>query len=71
LAINCTPGPANSFLINIDKDVPTIPANNAKIMYKIPISFALDDQNHLSNHIERPEPNLKKQIRTAILVNIK
>ena len=53
--MNCIPGPANSTLINIDKDVPTTPANNAKIIYKIPISLALDDQNHLSNHIDLSE----------------
>jgi len=58
LAIYCTPGPANSTLINTDKDVPTIPANNAKIIYKIPISLALDDQNHLSNHMDLAEINL-------------
>ena len=48
-AINWTPGPDNSNLINAEKAVPTRPDNKAKIKYKIPISLALDDQNHLSN----------------------
>ena len=47
--IYCIPGAANSILINIDKEVPIKPENPAKIKYNIPISFALDDQNHLSN----------------------
>ena len=49
-AIYWTPGPDSSNLINTEKAVPIKPANKAKIRYKTPISFALDDQNHLSNH---------------------
>lgn len=49
-AINCTPGLDNSNRINTEKAVPTNPANNAKIRYKVPMSLALDDKNHLSNH---------------------
>jgi len=49
-AIYCTPGPANSNLISKENPVPINPENNAKIKYKVPISFALDDKNHLSCH---------------------
>jgi hypothetical protein len=48
----CTPGPANSNLINTEKAVPTKPENKAKIRYNVPISLALQDNNHLSVHIE-------------------
>jgi hypothetical protein len=51
LEINCTPGPDNSILIKTDNEVPTTPANNAKIIYNTPISFALLDHNHLSSHM--------------------
>jgi hypothetical protein len=50
-AINCTPGADNSNLIKTEKAVPINPDNNANIRYSVPISFALDEQNHLSNHI--------------------
>jgi hypothetical protein len=50
--IYCTPGPDNSNLINTEKAVPINPENNAKIKYNVPISFALDEKNHLSNHRE-------------------
>ena len=49
-AIYWTPGPDSSNLINTEKAVPIKPDNKAKIRYKTPISFALDDKNHLSNH---------------------
>ena len=48
----CTPGPANSNLISTEKAVPTNPENKAKIKYKVPMSFALQDKNHLSVHKE-------------------
>jgi hypothetical protein len=51
-AIYCTPGPANSNLINTEKAVPTSPENKAKIRYKVPISLALQDKNNRSVHIE-------------------
>ena len=51
-AMYCTPGPDNSILIKTEKAVPSSPANNAKIKYNVPISFALLDQNQRSNHIE-------------------
>jgi hypothetical protein len=35
-------------LENITQAVPNIPKNNANIRYKIPISLALEDINHLS-----------------------
>jgi hypothetical protein len=50
--IYCTPGPDNSNLINTEKAVPINPENNAKIKYSVPISLALDEKNHLSNHRE-------------------
>jgi hypothetical protein len=50
--IYCTPGPDNSNLINTEKSVPINPENNAKIKYSVPISLALDEKNHLSNHRE-------------------
>jgi hypothetical protein len=46
--INCTPGPLSSNLIKTEKAVPNKPENNAKIKYKVPISFALVERNHLS-----------------------
>jgi hypothetical protein len=53
--IYCTPGPDNSNLINTEKAVPTNPDNKAKIRYKVPISLALEDKNHLSIHKEISE----------------
>jgi len=50
-AINCTPGPDNSNLINTEKAVPAKPENTANIKYNVPISLALQDRNHLSLHI--------------------
>jgi hypothetical protein len=51
-AINWTPGPDNSNLINTEYAVPINPENNAKIRYNVPISLALQDKNHRSVHIE-------------------
>lgn len=34
-----------------EKAVPIKPENNANIKYKVPISLALEDKNHLSFHI--------------------
>ena len=48
--IYCTPGPDNSNLIKTENAVPTKPENNANIKYKVPISLAFDDKNHLSCH---------------------
>ena len=45
-----TPGADSSNLISTEKAVPIKPDNKAKIRYKTPISFAFDDQNHLSSH---------------------
>ena len=47
-AMNWTPGPDSSNLIKTEKAVPTKPDNKAKIRYKIPMSLALDEKNHLS-----------------------
>jgi hypothetical protein len=47
-AIYCTPGPLNSILIKTEKAVPNNPENNANIKYKVPISLAFVDKNHLS-----------------------
>lgn len=49
-AINCTPGPDNSNRINTENAVPIKPENKANMRYKVPISLALLDKNHLSNH---------------------
>lgn len=49
-AIYCTPGPDNSNLISTENAVPIKPENNENIKYKVPISFALEDKNHLSCH---------------------
>ena len=46
--MNWTPGPDSSNLIKTEKAVPTKPDNKAKIRYKIPMSLALDEKNHLS-----------------------
>lgn len=51
----CIPGPDNSNLINTEKAVPINPENKAKIKYNVPISFAFDDKNHLSNQREISE----------------
>jgi hypothetical protein len=51
----CTPGPDNSNLINTEKAVPINPENKAKIKYNVPISFAFEDRNHLSNQREISE----------------
>ena len=51
-AIYWTPGPDNSSLIKTENAVPSNPENNAKIRYKVPISFALHDKNQRSHHIE-------------------
>ena len=50
-AIYCTPGPDNSRRIRTENDVPINPENIASIKYNVPISFALDERNHLSFHI--------------------
>jgi hypothetical protein len=50
-AINCTPGADSSNLIKTEKAVPINPASKANIRYNVPISLALVEQNHLSNHI--------------------
>jgi hypothetical protein len=50
--INWTPGPLSSNLIKTEKAVPNSPENNAKIKYKVPISLAFVEKNHLSNPIE-------------------
>ena len=47
----CTPGPLNSILISTEKAVPNKPENIAKIKYKVPISLALVDKNHLSSQL--------------------
>ena len=49
-AIYCTPGPDNANLISTENDVPANPANKAKIKYKVPMSLALLDRNHLCFH---------------------
>ena len=49
-----TPGPDNSILISTENAVPINPENNAKIRYKVPISFALLDKNQRSHHIVIP-----------------
>ena len=46
----CTPGPDNSKRIKTENAVPIKPENKANIKYRVPISFALDDKNHLSVH---------------------
>ena len=50
----CTPGADNSNLIRTENAVPSSPENNANIRYKVPISLALLERNHLSFHIEIP-----------------
>jgi hypothetical protein len=51
-AINCTPGPDSSNLINTEKAVPTKPDNKATIRYNVPISLAFEDHNHLSIQLD-------------------
>jgi len=45
---NCTPGAANSNLINTENAVPIIPANTEKIKYNVPISLALVENNQFT-----------------------
>ena len=52
MAINWTPGPLSSNLINTEKAVPNNPENKAKIKYKVPISLALVDKNHRSTQLD-------------------
>jgi hypothetical protein len=66
-AIYWTPGPDNSILIKTERDVPTIPENKANIKYNTPISFALADQNHLSNHWDRAFIIIKNKNNSRIL----
>lgn len=49
-AIYWTPGPLNSNLIKTEKAVPSNPENKANIRYRVPISLAFEDKNHLSVH---------------------
>lgn len=56
-----TPGPLSSILINTENAVPNKPENNAKIKYKVPISLAFVDQNHLSVQDETIESALVQQ----------
>ena len=42
------PGPLNSNLIKTEKAVPNNPENKANIRYRVPISLAFVDRNHLS-----------------------
>jgi hypothetical protein len=56
--INCTPGPLSSNLIKTEKAVPNKPENKENIKYKVPISFALVDKNHLSVPIDISDLNL-------------
>ena len=48
----CTPCALHSILISTENAVPTKPENKANIKYKVPISLAFEDQNHLSKNIE-------------------
>jgi hypothetical protein len=57
-AIYCTPGPLNSILIKTEKAVPNRPENNANIKYRVPISLAFVDKNHLSVQRDMDEYNL-------------
>ena len=47
-AIYWTPGPLNSNLIKTENAVPSNPENKANIRYKLPISLAFEEYNHLS-----------------------
>lgn len=52
LDMNWTPGPLSSNLINTENAVPNNPENKANIKYKVPISLALVELNHLSIAID-------------------
>jgi hypothetical protein len=69
-AIYCTPGPDNSSLISTEKAVPNKPENNAKIRYKVPISFALLDKNQRSHHIDISDVFLFKFLSSKLIVLI-
>jgi hypothetical protein len=57
--MNCTPGPLNSNLISTDIAVPNNPENKANIKYRVPISLALVELNHLSIPIDISDLNLR------------
>jgi hypothetical protein len=57
-AMYWTPGPLNSNLIKTEKAVPNNPENIEKIKYSVPISLALEDNNHLSVQSEILDFNL-------------
>ena len=66
----CTPGPDNSNLIKTEKAVPNNPENNANIKYNTPISLALLDKNHLSNHKDIPLTFSRQAARFLSLFNV-
>jgi hypothetical protein len=57
-AIYWTPGPLSSNLIRTEKAVPNNPENIENIKYSVPISLALEDNNHLSVQSEILDFNL-------------
>ena len=67
-AIYWTPGPLNSNLIKTEKAVPNSPENNANIRYNVPISFALDDKNHLSVQSEILDFKLFCIVLSSVLI---
>jgi hypothetical protein len=58
----CTPGPLNSNLIKTEKAVPNKPENTEKIKYKVPISLAFEDKNHLSVQIDIDDLRIFKEL---------
>jgi|SRR5438105_13089828 len=67
-AIYCIPGPLNSNLIKTEKAVPNNPENRANIKYKVPISLAFVDKNHLSLHIDIDDFKLFNPSTEALLL---
>jgi hypothetical protein len=65
--IYCTPGPESSNLISTENAVPINPENNANIKYRVPISLALDDKNHLSVQSEILDFNILLLFLVTIL----
>lgn len=62
LDMNWTPGPLSSNLIITEKAVPDNPENKANIKYKVPISLALVELNHLSIAIDISDLKLKARL---------
>jgi len=56
--------------MSTEKAVPIKPENNAKIRYKVPISFALDEKNHRSSQRLIEDLFIDKSEFSAIYISL-